>query len=259
MFPSNHLTTNWPADVNGTLIRSAPYQVVRGDTPPPEVRRATPTKLQSVKGSPHPQPETSHVQDKARSENRPTPVIQRDPPVKPLRTLAPKNPPPVKPAHTLAPNNPPAKRARTLASDNLAVKSVPTPVPDNLPAKPVSTLTPSNPPVKPAHTPTPNNPPAKHARTLASDNSPVKPVPTLTPDSLPTKPDGALTPSNPPNLPTTVLPKGPPGRCKQCTQPTPDVRDCSHLSTFTLLIVGLKGGRFCAQCNRHWTRAPYRR
>ena len=245
MFPSKQLTTSWPAEVNGTLIKSAPYQVVRGDTPPPEVQRATPTKLQSAKGSPRPQPETSHVRDKARGESRPIPVIQRDPPVKPLRTLAPRDPP-VKPAHTLAPSNPPAKRARTLASENLAVKSVPTPAPDNLPAKP-------------AHTLTPNNPPAKHARTLASDNSPVKPIPTLTPDNLPTKPDGALTPSNPPDLPTTVLPKGPPGRCKQCTQPTPDVRDYSHSFMFTLLIFGLKGGRFCAQCNRHWTRPSYKR
>ena len=251
MFPSNHLTTNWPADVNGTLIQGAPYQVVRGDTPPPEVRRATPTKLQSAKGSPRPQPETSHIQDKASGESRPIPVMQRDPPVESLRTLAPKNPP-VKPAHTLAPSNPPAKRARTrLASDNSPVKPVPTSAPDNLPAKPVPTRAPDNLPAKPVSTLTP---PTKHARTLASDNSPVKPVPTLAPDNPPAKPDGALTPSNPP---TTILPKRPPGRCKQCTKPTPDVRDYSYSSMFTLLIVGLKGARFCPQCNRHWAPASY--
>ena len=199
MFPSKQLTTNWPAEVNGTLIRGAPYQVVRGDTPPPEVRRATPTKHQSSKGSPHQQSEPSRVRDKVRGESRPIPVMQRDPsvrppepslpPVKPPHTLAPKNPQ-VEPAHTLAPNNPPVKHARTLASDNSPVKPVPTSAPDNLPAKPIPTLALDNPPAKPAST---------------------------------------LAPSNPPDLPTMVLPKGPPGRCKQCTQPTPDVRDFTHI------------------------------
>lgn len=173
MLPPNQSTADWPVRVNGTLIRDAPYQVVRDDTPPPEVRGATPTKHQSARGSPYPQPGSSRFQDQVHGESRPVPVAQKDPSVRPPEFLL----PPVKPAHTLAPNNshPPVKALRTLA--------------------------PKNPAEKPALTPALKKRPARSVRTPATDN--------------------------PPDLPEKVLPKE--LRCRQCTQPTPDVRDFTHI------------------------------
>jgi len=127
MLPPNQSTTNWPPQIDETLIRGTPYQALHGETLPPEVRRATPTKHQPADGSPRLQPESSRISHKARGKGRPMPVVKRDPPVKPARTLPPNNSySPFKAPCTIVPKNPSKQPALIRAPDkyNPQIKSV---------------------------------------------------------------------------------------------------------------------------------------
>lgn len=165
MFSSNQSTMNWPPQIDETLVQGAPYQVLHGETPPPEARRAMPTKHQPADGLSPLQPESSRVPHRVRGKSRPIPVVKRDPPVKPAHNSH----SPVKPLRNLVPKNPSEQPALIRAPDKY-------------------------------------NPKIKSQIEFACN----------------------ITPDSPSDLPERILPKKPP-QCKQCKQPTSDVRDCTHI------------------------------
>jgi len=144
MFSSNQATMNWPPKIDESLVRDAPYQVLPGETPPPGVQRATPTKHQPTDGLPHLQPESSRVPHEVRGKSRPIPAVKKDPPTKHARTLSlNKSRSLVKPLRTLVPKTPSEQPVLIRAPD----KYNPQPEPQIKPQiRFACNITPDNPP-----------------------------------------------------------------------------------------------------------------